>query len=417
MDTEYLKKVGLYILTVLLSVAALFYVGYHIWKTLTRDVETVPVTEFTAENTAESKAYIFRTEIPVFKTAGGQSILTQVSEGEKVQAGQTVAKVYSGSSPAAVAEISDIEERIELLEGSDGAVSLKESSKIEEEIYRTLAEIRDFSAKGDVQSARQLRSGLLSLLNKRALLTTGTENFKSEIEALKAQKAALSSSLSSLLEDVTSPQSGYYYSDTDGYETVFSSGDLENITYDALTELLSSQPAENPSAVGKVVTDSYWYAVCPLERKYLEVYKEGGSCTVNFPGDFVITMEVSRILSSNEGVYVILRTNDLPSGFSFTRSQKVELVTEAYTGFKVPVSAVRVVNGQTGVYILDGVTVRFARIETVKREDTYYIVSPEPRKSAEDEVQEDKEEESRYLRFHDNLITEGKGLYDGLVIG
>ena len=423
MDTEYLKKVGLYILTVLLSLGAIFYLGYHIWHTLTREVETAPVTEFTAENTVKCDAYIFRNESPLQRTTGGQSIVPSVREGEKVQAGSEVAKVYSGSAPGTVAEISDMEERIKLLEScvEGGTVSLKESGKLEEDIYAVLSGIRNASERGDVRTAQGLRTSLLTLLNKRSLLAGGTNgNFEAELAELRAKKESLGNPLGSYLESITAKQGGYYYSEADGYEEVFVASELENMSYDDLKNKLSASPKNAENTAGKTVTDSYWYAVCPLEKKYLETYKPGGSCTATFSGDVTLQMEVSRILSGNDGIILILRTNYLPRGFSFARTQKAELVTETCKGYKVPVGAVRMVNGTPGVYVLDGVTVRFRKIKTIHKTDSYYVAAPEPQKTGEEAVEEEvsvEEETYKWLRFHDNLIIEGKGLFDGRVVG
>ncbi len=422
MDTEYLKKVGLYILTVLLSLGAIFYLGYHIWHTLTREVETIPVTEFTAENTVKCDAYIFRNESPLRRTTGGKSIVPSVREGEKVQAGSEVAKVYSDSAPGTVAEISDMEERIKLLEScvEGGSVSLKESGKLEEDIYAVLSEIRDASGRGDVRTAQVLRTSLLTLLNKRSLLAGGGNgNFEAELAELRTKKDSLGNSLGSYLESITAQHSGYYYSEADGYEEVFAASELGNMSYDDVLAKLKASPKNAENTAGKIVTDSYWYAVCPLEKKYLETYKPGGSCTATFSGDCTLEMEVSRILSGNDGIILILRTNYLPRDFSFERTQKAELVTETCKGYKVPVGAVRMVNGTPGVYVLDGVTVRFRKIKTIYKTDAYFVAAPEPRKTGEEAVEEDNSEEetAKWLRFHDNLIIEGKGLFDGRVVG
>ncbi len=421
MDTEYLKKVGLYILTVLICVGTVFYLGYHVWHTVTREVETATVTELTAENTTACDAYIFRNENLLLRTTGGQSLVPTVREGQKVQAGSEVARIYSGDSPQTVSEISDIEERIKLLEScSDGGtVSLKESTKIEGDIYDVLSQIRETSDLGDVRTAQGLRSSLMTLLNKRSLLAGGnTAGFASEIAELNRKKQELSSSLGSYLESVTAVKGGYYYSETDGYENVFVASELEKMSYEEMKKTLTMSPDSAENCAGKTVSDSYWYLVCPIEKKYLETYKIGGNCSVKFAGELELSMEVTKILSGNDEIILILRTNYLPSGFNFTRMQRVSLVTGTCKGYKVPISAVRVVNGETGVYILDGVTVRFARIKTVFRTDAYYLAAPEPTVSPEEEVKEEEETEKvRWLRFHDNLIIEGKGLYDGRVVG
>ena len=424
MDTEYLKKVGLYILTALLSLGAVFYFGYHIWHSVTKEVKTVPVTEFTADNTVSCDAYIFRSEIPLHITGSGRSAVPCARDGERVQIGSEVAKVYSESSPRTVAEISDVESRIKLLEsgGMNGTVSLKESSRIEAEIYSTLAEIREASAVGDIRTAQDLRAVLLTLMNKRSLLSGGgAADFRAEIGQLEAKKQELSASLGSYLESITASSGGYYYSVTDGYETVFKAEDIEEMSYESMKKVLSSSPVKEDNRAGKIVTDSYWYAVCPLDKKYLETFRLEKDYTVKFAGDFNITMEVYKILSGEDGIAVILKTNYLPDSFTFTRMQSAELVTGTSSGLKVPVAAVRVVSGKVGVYVLDEATVKFARIDTIVKNDSYYVVSPKAPEEADEEPAETDEngEEiaERWLRFHDNLIVEGKGLYDGRIIG
>lgn len=435
MDTEYLKKVGLYILTVILSLGVLFYIGYHIWDTFTRDVETAPVKEFTAENTVSCDAYIFRNESSVARTTSGGSIVSAVRDGEKVQSGDAVAKVYAAGSPQTVAEIAEIDQRLELLEScvGTGSVSLKESTKIESDIYDVLSDLRAASGVGDAEAAQELRSSLITLLGKRAILAGGdSAGYGAEIETLRAKKQSLSGSLEGCLETVSSPVSGYYYSVADGYEGLFSATALEDITYDGVKTLLDSTPKSTDGVAGKIVTDSFWYAVCPIDRSHLETYKAGDSCQVRFAGELSLSMEVFRVLSGSDGVLLILRTNYLPNGFSFARIQKVSLVTDVCRGLKIPVGSVRVVNGETGVYVLDGVTVRFRKIKTLLKNDAYYVVAPEPEKNAEENTSSDTsadtsgdgtsdgnktENKTKWLRFHDNLIVEGKGLFDGKVVG
>ena len=87
MDTEYLKRVGLYILGALLSIGLVFYLGYHIWRTFTLEVETTPALQTTVQATDEASGYIFRYEVPVSGTVGGGSAVASVRVGESVKAG------------------------------------------------------------------------------------------------------------------------------------------------------------------------------------------------------------------------------------------------------------------------------------------------------------------------------------------
>lgn len=420
MDIDYLKKVGLYILTVLLSLGAIFYFGYHIWHSVTKEVKTLPVSKFTAENTVDCDAYIFRDETPLTSAVSGKSAVSSVRVGEKVQVGCEVARVYSESSPKTAAQIADLEDRIKLLENcdNDGTVSLKDSTKIEDDIHTALSGIRDASANGDLNTARELRSVLMTLMSKRALLTGNSAvNYKSETEKLEKEKQELSNSLGTCLGSVTASVGGYYYPETDGYEKIFSASEIDKASYESLKSLLGSSPDADDNCAGKIVTNSFWYIVCPIEKKYLETFRLGGNYTVNFSGSVSVSMEVSKILSGSDGVIVVLKTNYIPEGFSFARMQKAQLVVSTSVGYKVPVSAVRMVNEKQGVYVLDGVTVKFRRIKTIYKNDAYYVVAEEPNGTESTDGEENEESPEMWLRFHDNLIIEGKGLYDGRIIG
>lgn len=426
MDTEYLKRVGLYILGAVLSIGLVLYFGYHIWRSVTKEVETQPVTKITAQRTVETDGYIFRSESPVF-VSGGTSAVPTVSEGEKVNVGGSIADVYAQSAPDVVAHIAEIEDQIDLLRQSISGknASSKDSSSIDRDIFSSLSGIRTAAGVGNAGDAVALRAELLSAVNRRGLLTGSVSDFNADITALEQEKASLTASLGSKLQSVSAPSSGFYYSSTDGYEKIFDPALFEEMTYDSVCSLLSSAPETwEQSCVGKMVTSSVWYTVLRADRKYINTFAAGTFCKVNFKAnEMTLDMKVEKVLEGSGEAVFILSTREVPTGFDYTRVQKIELVEAEYTGLRVPVGAVRIVNGETGVYILDGSTVRFRSISVLYRGDGICIVDPGSKDDAgENEDQDTNEDESsekktRRLELHDNLITGGKGLYDGRVIG
>lgn len=427
MDTEYLKRVGLYILGALLSLGLVFYLGYHIWRSFTREVETVPATQTTAQATLDGQGYIFRSETPVYSTVSGKSAVASVKDGESVPAGGEVAKIYSVSAPDIEAKISELEEQAELLAScaaGGSTATLKDSVSIDNDIYTLLAEMRDSADSGNAAGALALRSSFMTSVNKRAVLTGSQGSFDSEIAALRSQISELTSRLGSCLQTVTSPVSGYFYPSVDGYEQVFDAAKLAGATYSSLSQLLSASPVSNgANCVGKTVTESTWYLVLKTDRSSASRYKEGDSCTVNFKSSSVsFDMDVYSVLTDADEALLILTSRLMPEGFDFARVQSVALVTEEYTGLRVPQSAVRVTDGVTGVYILDGSTVRFCAVDILYRSDGICIVSEESGSTVSPEGSEEQVngEDGGYVRrlgLHDSIITKGKGLYDGRVIG
>lgn len=418
MDTEYLKRVGLYIAGALLSVCLIFYLGFHLWRTFTREVEIQPVAETTVEKTVESQGYIFRNEqtLLLSGTGSGESntLFPMVSNGKRLAKGAEAARLYTGSSADVREKVAQIDQQIALLqECSSGDVQgLKDAQTIDEEIFTVLSQIRAAGDSGKTTDIGLLRSGFLESVNKRMILSGLGTDFGSEIAALEAERNSLVSGLGSCLEAVTTPVSGYYYISCDGYEAVFTNDFItdKDLSFNTLTEKLNAAPAQESRAAGKIVTDSEWFTVCILDREYLNVYENASRCTVYFgAGDeYRLDMNIYKILEGGEHFAIILSTREMPTGFDFSRTQTVRFLTAEYTGFQIPVSAVRIVDGITGVYVLDGSTVTFRPISTLIVTDGYYIVNTNPKDEPPGEYQ--------WLSQHENLITEGKALYHGKVL-
>jgi hypothetical protein len=121
-------------------------------------------------------------------------------------------------------------------------------------------------------------------------------------------------------------------------------------------------------------------------------------------------MYLYRILSDvdSETAVLIFRTGVLPEDFQYLRNQTVQVVKNSYTGYRIPASAVHVVNGNEGVYVLRGSQVKFCRINPLYEYDGYILVA---------ERNESASDRGDWLAKNDFVITKGKGLYDGKIIG
>lgn len=425
MDTDYLKRVGLYILSAVLSIGLVVYLGYHIWQSFSTEVETLPAQKITHEQVIEASGVIFRTENLIENTLSAKSVIPSAREGEHIRKNGEVAKLYSDFSPDTVSRISQIEDQIALLSTikSESGMSLQDTAKTDKEIFSVLSMIREYSAEGNAKKAVDLRKELISSVSKRALLTGSYSDIDSQIAALEKEKAELVGRLGSLIGTVYTPTSGFYYSETDGYEEIFQASLLEGITLTDLRSLLDSQPA-NLQCAGKTVTLSRWYLVCMMDEREKNTYAPGSTCKVSFKGnDMTLNMDVENVLYDKDGACIILSSDRMPEGFDFARNQDVELVKCEYSGIKIPLNAVRMINGRTGVYILDVSTVSFREINIIYKTENYYIAEmPDdtyilPEDDGADAPISEDESYVPPLRLYDSIITEGTGLYEGMVVG
>ena len=266
---------------------------------------------------------------------------------------------------------------------------------------------------GNYSNLTKRRDELLTLINKRRILTGVTTGYSDRIESLTAERALLSAGQDTIAESVEAPYAGYFYSTTDGYESTFSASKVESLTLAEFDKMLSSQPTRySDRAVGKMVSDFNWYIVCETTRDSLRYFTKGYSYYVNFPynDDISIKMTLSNVVSEvgSDRVLLVLETERIPEDFSFRRMQPVELVRSSYTGYRVPISAARLVDGKQGVYIMIGNTIEFREIDILLEMDGYYIV-------AEQDPVNDPDYASK-LGLYDQIVVSGKNLYDGKLI-
>ncbi|MDD6799128.1 MAG: HlyD family efflux transporter periplasmic adaptor subunit [Firmicutes bacterium] len=416
MDLKYLKSVGIYILSALISIVLIIYIMYHLLGGFEVETKTLRSELVTRSETLSLNAYIFRKEEILYADSEGD-VNYLCSDGEKVGAGTEVADIYLVGSSSVRSQIIALDKRIDILERSDPGENktVLNTSLIDRQINQLYYIIRSRIDSGDVGYALQKKDELLILLNKRSIIVGSVKGYSDMLNELKAERESLTKRLDNVSETVITDKSGYFYSTVDGYENVFDGDKVEDLTISAFEAMKASGPESGETggnAIGKVVLDYVWYIACEIDTERLRLFKTGTVYPVMFPysSDIAIDMTLDRIVTQNDSDYALLifKTGKVPENFNYLRMQSVEVVRESYTGFSVPISAVRVVDGKQGVYTLSGNVVGFRYIEPLFEENGYFIVK---------EPSSDDENYSKMLKLNDLIIVKGKNLYDGKIIG
>ncbi|MBQ8577943.1 MAG: hypothetical protein IJ449_08315 [Clostridia bacterium] len=421
MDLKYLAGVLKYVLSTVFSIGLAVFLLYHIINGLTTDVETATIVYTTQEEVTEYDAYIFRGESLLYTSPGqAGSINFLCEDGTKVAVGQEICQVYAGStSEEDSVTLQELERKIKQLKNSnlDENVSYSDTQLVDTTIFDSYYTLLSRMAEGSAGYAMAKSDDLISAMNQRLIITKHVENFDDQIAALEARRQALVTSSGTVAETVTTDRSGYYYADIDGFEEIFSSDKIDNLTLDEFDSLVSSAAdmsletnAEGGKNCGKIVTEYNWYIGVGITTEESRSYTEGYSYTIIFPynSDVRISMILDRMIlqADDDRVVLVFRTNSIPEHFSFLRRQSVQIVTDTCEGYKVPISAVRIVDGVQGVYILEGYTVQFRRIDALREIDGYFICRENDGSS----------EDADMLELYDHIITSGKNLYVGKII-
>ena len=442
-DKKYLKRTAFWAAVSILSIGLVAYLSYHIAAGFEKDVSTMFARRTTLRSTVTCDGYIFRQETPIAVSSyNSGSLYSALEDGEKVRSSDKVAEIYSGYSPDIGNQLAAIDRQISMLENCRTlSVAIGDTGTVDEGIFDTVVEMRRAAETGNLARESSYHSDLFLKMKKRSVLIGEISDFSARIAELEAQKESLRSGLGTLVETVVSPASGYYYSECDGYEAIFSSSKVDSLSLTALNELISTDPAPVEGTAGKLVTNHKWYLACPMTKE--DASKIGGvggefRVTLQNNSETPLDMTVYSVSTAGDGALVVFECEAVKEGFDFTRSQSVTVITAETTGFKVPVSAVRIVDGVEGVYIIDEIKVGFRRIDVIDESGGFYLcrevtaedeaAAAEPGETAGPEEtvgpaetgaasETEKAEETKYipwLRQNDLMITGGTGLSEGM---
>lgn len=409
MDKKYLKQVALYVLSVVLSIGLMLYIGYHLFYGLTQKTETATATVATVGSALEMDVYIFRDEDPLAISETG-SFVPNVADGARVGIGRVVASLYDASSPDTVSQIAGLEKQLAVLEQiKNSNLSVRDTSAIDGEIYDIVQNIAAASREGDGGNILSLRAALISEWNRRESLTGASSDIDGAIERLRAEKDSLTRSLGPCRRQITAPRSGYYYAACDGYEGTFTAAAAETMSLSEFRGLTRTDPDTVENA-GKLASSYIWYAVGVASRETGRTLIEGKVYPITFlyNEEKTLLLTLTRIVEEDGQAMLVFRGDTLPTDFRLTRSQPVSMVCEEYTGLRIPASALRSQGGVTGVYIRYGSTVYYRAVKIILEEEDWCLVEIRP--------EEDPPDGHTWLKQNDIVITKGRGLYDGRVL-
>lgn len=396
------------------SIFAIVYLMIQMITGLTSDVSYEYASYQTFENALEKTCYIVRSEEILYSNTNG--ILSyNVSESQKIGIDQLVATVYSDTQGIDIQkQIDSIESKLLMLKRSsvDTGFLTSDITKIDSRINSTLVKALESIENKDFSLVQKYKEELLINMNKRELITAGKGDFSGQIADLTTLKAELTSSLQDPISSIFAKKSGYFSTLVDGYETIFKPENLDTMTISDFDEMIKAEKVtSDSSAIGKLITDFDWHTLCEVTATESEDMIVGRKYPVTFlnSSDFKLNAILERKIthSDSDRVVLVLRMEDVPSGFDFTRCQTLKIILDSKSGVSFPSSALRMIDGKQGVYVIAGNVVKFKYVEIIDSSNSNFL-SKTP--------DENTENASEYLSKFDRVITKGKDLYVGKIL-
>ena len=406
-DATFKRKV---IISTVLSVIAVVYIIYHIVMAFAPETQLYVVTYADYDDTEIFSGYIFRDDAPLLSTSVG-TVERHFSDGEKMGVGSTVADVYKVASPEAEERLKTINSLLSVLEKSKVGESVTiESLDVKIEALRL--EIASKTAQGELIWVNAHKEELSVLINCRELAAKGKTDFSSETAALKAERAELISSLGGIESSVTTDVSGYFFSYCDGYEAKLTSALAMTVTTENFDDIISVKKTDYQNAVGAIITDFRWQFVCKTTLEKAEGFYAGGNYKCSFvgnsrPEEMSLSLLYKSINYEKSEAVLCFSSSYIPSGFDMTRFQQMKVLRAKCTGLRVPSSAVRVIDGQTCVYIFKKGIARVRAVNILGERDGSYLVDGNVGEGCK----------FAPIALNDLLILDDTNLYEGKIVG
>ncbi|MBQ3816915.1 MAG: hypothetical protein II802_01430 [Clostridia bacterium] len=395
-------------LRIIVAAIAVIFIFHQCYSSFYKPITTETARFYTVSDGLDITGVIIRTEHIVESNASGVHHFV-VYDGERVAKNGLIAGIYdSQSASLTVSEIDTIKKRISDIEEIQryNDFEATDIDLINSKVRASLDEFIENCSAGDFSYASQSGDALLSMINRRQVVTGETTDFSVQLNALNTRLAELNTALPNQIGSVTAAESGYFISSTDGYENVLKCEDLDKITPEFLNDL--SPQEVSPSAIGKIVSDYEWYIAAKIDINDSLKYKKGDKLkiTTSINESPELDVEVKQINISSEGTdaVVIFSCNKMNSALATLRTGPMRVISAEYSGLKSAKSALRVLDGKTGVYIVRGMQLKFIEVNVLYSNDSYIIC-------------EQKRTDEDVLRLYDEVVVKGKRLYDGKIVG
>ena len=255
-------------------------------------------------------------------------------------------------------------------------------------------------AKKDVSDIKSSRDDLLTLMSIYQISVKQEDGYDDRIASLELQIDELMKNRKTYKKAITSDDSGYFVSYTDGYEKKLNLDDTSDITADVIKDVIANEKSmragRSKNEIGKLIKGYNWKIAGIIDNSD-SVYNPGDSVKLSFastPDTVTAVIESLEPTDDPSEWVLILRCDEMTYDLVQKRVERVEMTLNDFEGIRVPREALRFnKNNEKGCYVLWGQRVLFKKVDTIF-EDNDYILS----RITSDES---------YVCVYDDIIIEG----------
>ncbi len=391
----------------LLFLIPVVYLSVQVFLAFQNNYITQIAVEYELSESISTVGIAVRDEMLIESDA--QGVLRYIPvEGERISKESEIAYVYTDIDTAQD-NVRLVREQAELKVLMDSEITADnitgDISNIAKQQLDAYYELLDVVNGGDLTGIHDHKNELLLNYNKMQLAMGVSCDVSPALAEAQSTVSALSSQTipNSV---ITSPEVGYFFRNTDGGEILYSSTIAAQWTSEQLAKEieLAKDMSIQEDLVGKIVLDYRWDYYCLISEVDSGRLRLGGNYEISFAdtGSQAVPVELVRMDEPDESGQVLLqfRCETLTQDVSTLRLTDSEILIRNFSGIMVSRDALRIIDGEKGVFVQFGNLIQFKKIAPLFENDEYMILP----------FENDEENE---VKLYDVIVVEGRNLYDG----
>ena len=384
---------------------------YEMYALNQNPIRTVTALEETVYDTIDTTGFMLRAEQCLDVDLSGYTV-PFIQDGGRVPAGAEIAARFADAGSAqryaqALQLRAEYDRYAALSAGTEYS-----SMKVEALMEKARLGVCDYLqavAAGKIADAAAYESDFLDKETALEIAVSGSLDLSAKLAELSKKIEAQDASVGTYETLTTGADAGgYFFSETDGFEDTLSYADAEHLTVEQLEKAMAAEPASSKG--GKIVKNHVWYITAILDAHDAEsLAAVKGKVRIRFPqvgAEDVQATFYAANPDANGKSTVVFRCIEVSEQLLRLRKTQIVIVRGEKKGFKVPSSAVRILDRDgeqvRGVYVLRGNIVSFRKLNSVYAGEDFVLSAPKA--------------ESGYIKLYDEIITGGKDLHDGAVV-
>ncbi len=277
--------------------------------------------------------------------------------------------------------------------------------RIKEELLRYL----DLSSNSTFDDRIEKVDEVQIAMNRKQISAEGILYFTNTLSEFETEQSSVVSQSLAIEKKLYSKAAGYFTSVYDGYEHL-NYNDYVDVTVSDYTQLISQEAIEMPDLyVGKIQNEPVWKYYSLISIENASTLYEGNTVYLEFDSKFnekfKVRTQVEYKSKPVDGyVAVTFKCNILNNDVFSIRKDSCKMILQSYSGFKVSSEALRVNDGETGVYVLSGQRVVFKPVEVLYSTEEFSVITSKNKIG------------SKILKAKDEVVIGGHDLFDGKIL-